>query len=220
MRAMLSLLALPLLLAAAPAHDWTATVRQTADGAFVLGNPAARVKLVEYASYTCPHCAAFATESAPVLKGRMIRDGSVSWEVRHFVRDQVDLAAAVVARCGGATRFFRLNDAILAAQGQWLPRAIDYQGTNAARLRMYPPLARLSALADGAGLKAIGRGEGLSDAAINACFADQASVDRIVAMTAHAPDIAGTPAFFVNGAAVEGVNWTTLVPVLRARGAQ
>ncbi|MCB8828310.1 DsbA family protein, partial [Escherichia coli] len=50
------------LVAAAPAADWTRHVTQTAKGAFVLGNPAAPIKLVEYGSYTCSHCAAFSKE--------------------------------------------------------------------------------------------------------------------------------------------------------------
>lgn len=220
MRAWLGLLLLPLLLAAAPARDWSAAVARTGAGAYVLGNPAARVKLVEYASYTCPHCAAFSGESAAVLKGRMIRSGSTSLELRHFIRDQVDLAAAIVARCTGPARFFRTSEAIFAQQPRWLPQAIEYQTANAARLGMFPPAAQLRALADGAGLSAIGRAAGLSNAALDACFADQAEIDRVVAMTANANDVRGTPTFFVNGAPAPANNWATLAPILRARGAR
>jgi protein-disulfide isomerase len=220
MRALFALAVLPLLLAAGPARDWTASVSRTGAGAFVLGNPAARAKLVEYASYTCPHCAAFSAQSAPVLKGQMVRGGSTSFEFRHLIRDQVDLAAAVVARCTGSNRFFRTSETIFARQPQWLARAIQFQQGNAARLSIYPPLAQLRALADGSGLADIGRGAGLSDAALNACFADQAEVDRIVAMTANARDVGGTPTFFVNGKLVSGSNWAALEPVLRAGGAR
>src|SRR3546814_3861690 len=87
--------------AAAPAPqagDWTRTVTQTAAGSFVMGNPAAPVKLIEYLSYTCPHCAAFSAESAAVLRGRMVKSGKVSLELRNAVRDKLDLAAAALAR--------------------------------------------------------------------------------------------------------------------------
>ena len=220
MRAVPALLLLPLLLAAGPARDWSLSVARTGAGAFVRGNPAARVKLVEYASYTCSHCAAFAGESAADLTGRMIRSGSTSLELRHLIRDQVDLAAAMVARCTGPARFFRTSEAIFAQQPRWLPRAIEYQTANAARLAMFPAPARLRALADGAGLSALGRGAGLSDAALDACFADQAEVDRILAITAGARDVAGTPTFFINGKLVAGNNWATLAPALRAQGAR
>lgn len=217
MRALLALLLLPLLLAAGPARDWSATVGRTAAGAYVLGNPAARAKLVEYASYTCPHCAAFSDESAAVLKREMVRSGSTSFELRHLVRDPVDLAAAIVARCTGPTRFFRTSEAIFAQQPQWWPRTIAYQNANAARLGLYPPLAQLRALADGGGLSAIGRAAGLSDAALDGCFADQAEVDRIVAM--RAADIDSTPTFLINGKRAPGP-WATLAPALRAAGAR
>ena len=220
MRGLFAFLLLPLLLAAGPARDWSASVTRTGAGAYVLGNPAARVKLVEYASYTCSHCAAFSGESAGVLKGQMIRSGSTSLELRHLIRDQVDLAAAVVARCTGPARFFRTSEAIFAAQPQWLPRAIDYQEANNARLATYPPLAQLRALADGTGLTQFGRAAGLSDAAMAACFADQGEVNRIVAMTADAKDVDATPTFFINGRISAAHDWATLAPALRAAGAR
>ena len=220
MRALFALLLVPFLLAATSARDWTASVARTDAGAFVQGNPAARVKLVEYASYTCSHCAAFSTESASVLKGQMVRSGSTSLELRHLIRDPVDLAAAVVARCTGPERFFRTSEAIFAQQRQWLPQAAEFQESNAARLAMYPTLAQLQALADGSGLSAIGRAAGLSDAALHACFADQAAINRIVAMTSNARNVEATPTFFINGKLVPGASWSTLAPALRAAGAR
>jgi len=220
MRTLFALLLVPFLLAATSPRDWTANVARTNAGAYVLGNPAARVKLVEYASYTCSHCAAFSTESAAVLKGQMVRSGSTSLELRHLIRDSVDLAAAVVARCTGPARFFRTSEAIFAQQPQWLPQAIGFERSNAARLAMYPALAQLQALADGSGLSAIGRAAGLSDAALHACFADQAEVNRIVAMTSNARNVEATPTFFINGKPVPGATWATLAPALRAAGAR
>ena len=110
---MRALLLAPLLLLAAAAapRDWRATVTRTPTGAHLIGNPAARVKLVEYASYTCGHCGHFAAASAPVLKDRMIRSGSTSLEFRHLIRDGADLAAAVLARCGGPKAFWPTSEA-------------------------------------------------------------------------------------------------------------
>ena len=220
MRALLALLLVPLLLAAAPARDWSHAVQRNAAGAFVIGNPAARVKLVEWQSYTCPHCAAFARESRPVLADRWVRGGSVSVEVRHLIRDSADLAAAVVARCTGARGFAATNAAIFAGQDKWLDRAVAFQQASGPRLGMYPPLARLRAVADGSGLSDIGRANGLTNARLDACFADQAEIDRIVAMATAARDVAGTPAFFVAGQQLDGFTWATVEPLLRARGAR
>jgi len=216
---------LPAVLVAAPqrppARDWSASVAPSPAGAYVLGNPAARVKLVEYASYTCSHCADFSRESEPVLKAQMIRSGTTSWEFRHLIRDPFDLAAAVVARCAGPRGFAGTSAAIFAAQPQWLQRASDFAQANGDKLRGQPPLAQLRALADGAGLSAIGAAHGVTPARLNACFADKAGVDRITAMTAAAPaEVRATPTFFVNGKLVPNVDWTRLEPVLRTAGAR
>lgn len=105
MRALFALLALFLLAAGPGPRDWTQTTTRLPTGTYLIGNPAASVKLVEYASYTCPHCAAFAAESAPVLHDRFVRDGSVSLEYRHLIRDGLDLGAAILARCTGTARW-------------------------------------------------------------------------------------------------------------------
>ena len=220
MRLLFALLALPTL-AAAPARDWTSVATATKAGAYVIGNPAARVKLVEYASTTCPHCAAFAAESAPVLKDRWIRSGQVSLEFRHFVFNPLDLGAVILARCTGPSRFAATTAFLYATQAQWIPRAQQFQQANGQRLAMYPPLAQLRALVDGAGLTEAVVARGLSPAAVDACFADQAEVDRVTAMTANVPaGVNSTPTFFVNGRLVAHVAWAQLEPQLRAAGAR
>lgn len=221
MRLLAALLALPLLLAAAPAsRDWTQAVVRSPAGAYIRGNPAAPVKLVEYASYTCPHCAAFASESAATLEGKWVRDGSVSYELRHLIRDPADLAAAIVARCTGPRGFFATSTAIFAHQPEWLDRAINFQQTNASRINMYPPLARLRAIADGSGLSDLGRAQGLTDGRLDQCFADQGEVDRVVAMTSSARNVNATPTFFVGGQKLDASTWDKVEPLLRARGAK
>ena len=220
MRLLSALLAL-LTLAAAPARDWTTVAMKAPSGAFVIGNPKAPVKLVEYASMTCPHCAAFSAESAPVLKDRMIRSGQVSLEFRHFVFNPLDLGAVILARCTGPARFAATTAYIFSTQSQWIPRGQQYQQANGQRLAMYPPLAQLRALIDGSGLTEAVVARGLAPAAVDACFADQAEVDRITAMSTHLPPgVDSTPTFFVNGRLVAHVGWTQLAPQLRAAGAR
>ncbi|WP_343528519.1 thioredoxin domain-containing protein [Sphingomonas sp.] len=231
MRLFLSLAALGLAFAAGPAPaaqaqgkavNWTAHVTQTPAGAYVIGNPAARVKLVEYVSYTCPHCAAFMGASAPILKGQMVRSGSTSIEVRHYILNRIDLAAALVARCGGAEKFAGLTETLFAQQKTWLTRGMEFEQANGQRIGMYPMAAQMRAIADGAGLTEIGKAAGLSDAQITACLSDRAATDRIVAMTSSAPDtIEGTPGFWINGKQAKGVfTWDALSPLLRAAGAR
>ena len=219
MRALLPFLAL-FLLAAAPARDWTAVARQTPAGAYVVGNPAARVKLVEYFSYTCPHCAAFSAESAPVLTARMIRSGSTSVEYRHFIFSPLDLAAAMLARCTGPRGFAATTEHLFERQGEWVTRGSDWLGANGQRVALYPRLGQLRAIADGAGLTEMVRARGLPPAAVDRCFADAGEVDRILKMTQDAP-VRSTPSFFLNGKPLPPTTtWATLQPLLRAAGAR
>jgi len=208
--------------ASAAAPDWQTRVVQTADGGFLVGNPAARVKLVEYMSYTCPHCAAFSRESASVLRGQMIRSGAVSIEERNLVRDQLDLAAALLARCAGPAGFDRLSTNLFAQQDKWLSDGIEWQQANSQRMAMYPKDARLKAAADGAGLTAIARANGMSQAAIDACLADPAGLDQITGLLQHVPPgINGTPGFLINGKVQADIyTWAALEPALRAAGAR
>jgi len=231
MRLFLSLAALGLSLSVASSAnaaqaqrkvDWTTHITQTPAGAYVIGNPDARVKLVEYVSYTCPHCAAFVNSATPVLKGQFVRSGSTSIEIRHYLLNRVDLAASLIARCGGAGKIVGLTETLFAQQKSWGQRAMEFDQANGQRIGTYPLAAQMRAIADGAGLTAIGKAAGLGDAQITACLSDRAATDRIVAMTSSAPEsIEGTPGFFINGKQAMGVfTWDRLMPLLRAAGSR
>jgi protein-disulfide isomerase len=215
------LLLVPALTTAAPTRDWRGTAMMKPDGAYVIGNPAAKVKLTEWASYTCSHCAHFSIESEPVLKGQMIRAGSTSLEVRHLVRDPLDFAAAIVARCGGVRHFAATHAAIMAAQPGWLEKGATYIQGNATALQAMAPEAATAKLAEAAGLTAIGVANGTPAPRIAACFADKPANDKLLALSASLPaEVRGTPTFFVNGKLVEGNSWAQLQPALRTAGAR
>ncbi len=220
MRRLLVLLAL-LGLAAAPARDWNRTITRTPAGAIVIGNPAAKLKLVEYVSYTCPHCAAFTAESAPVLRAQWVRSGEVSLEVHPAVGEPLDLAAAMLARCSG-TRFAAVHDAIYAQQPVWYTKGAEYSQANITQLNAQAVLPRLHALADGSGLAEIARAEGgLTPRAAGACFATDTDMNRVVALTDDALKIINaTPSFALNGKFLGSGSWATLEPQLRAAGAR
>lgn len=221
-RALLALLAVPMLLGSAPAaRDWTRVVARAPGGGYAIGNPRAKAQLVEYLSYTCSHCAHYAAASAPVLRRQLVKSGSTRVEFRHATRDKLDLAAALLARCAGPKGFVAASEAIFAAQDDWYPRGQRFDMLNATRLASYPELARLRAYADGAGLTGVARAGGMSAAAVDACFATSADLGVVRAMTAAAwAKIDGTPSFEVNGKFVSGVDWARLEPILRAAGAR
>jgi protein-disulfide isomerase len=220
-RIMLSALAVVALLGAAPAaRDWTKTVTQTPTGAYVLGNPAAKVRFVEYLSYTCPHCARFTNEAAVPIKRDFVAKGLIAVEVRHAVRDQFDMAATLMARCGGATKFFGNSEAIMARQDIWLADAQLYAVRDAPKYKTLPIAAQLRIVARATGLDQIVMARGVTAVQVNACLASKPMQDVALAMTKEAfsvRKISGTPHFLINGkTAPYSDNWAGMEPTLSA----
>lgn len=204
---------------AAP-RNWTIVVRTTPSG-YVIGNPAARVKLVEYISYTCPHCRHFTEESAATLKGKMVRSGSTSIEIRNQIHDKFDLAATMLARCIAPAAFPRFHDTLYARQDEWVERAITYDAGESTRTPPASPESQLRATADGAGLSDLARAAGMSAETLDRCFADPATRAKVLTATAAInPAVTGTPAFQINGGSPQLVTWAELEPMLRAAGAK
>ncbi|OYX52504.1 MAG: hypothetical protein B7Y97_01855 [Sphingomonas sp. 32-66-10] len=202
-------------------RDWAAYVVQAPSGAFIIGNPGAPVRLVEYLSYTCGSCAQFMAEAKVPLKDGYVRRGAVRIEVRHAVRDPIDMAAALLARCAGPGGFVSATDAIFAEQRDWARRGAAWWSANAAALQSETRLMQLKAAAEGSGLSTLMRGRGMSDATIDRCFATPTDLNRLTAMAdASWKVIKGTPTFVINGKTGGGGHWETLEPQLRAAGAR
>lgn len=208
----------PAAVRAAP-RNWTRIVTQTPVGAYVLGNPKARVKLVEYLSLTCSHCAHFTAEAWAPLKTQYIAPGLVNLEIRHAIRDGYDLSASLLARCAGPGAYFGATEAVLAAQPEWAARASSF-AESSSDLDGKPVGERLTAMAKGAGLDQLFAKRGLAAPRAAACLANKAEQDRLAAMAKEAwqeRQIGGTPAFLINGEAQSGVfSWATLEPRLQA----
>ena len=212
------------LAAAAPqaARDWRASARVTPAGAVVVGNPAAKVKLVEYLSFTCSHCADFSAESKVPLHDSLVRRGVVQVETRAAVRDGFDMAAWTIARCVPASKFAAVSGDIFARQAAWSEKGTAWVTANGAKIKDQPFPKQLRAFADGAGLTAIGMRHGLTAAAFDQCVANPALARQLDAMTKAAfARIPGTPGFEVNGTLAKDVgNWAGLQPVLATAGAR
>jgi len=207
-------------LVAAAAPNWVASVRVQPNGAFVMGKPAAPVKLVEYLSYTCSHCAHFTGEASAPLKAGYVAKGLATVEVRNAVRDRYDFTAALLARCGGPAKFFGNTEALFATQATWLGKASAFETANAERMSKLAMNDSLKAIAKGVGLDTLMRARGLSAAQIDACLSDAAAQKQVVAMTNEAwtiRKINGTPSFLINGTAFEGPgSWAAVETGLKA----
>ncbi len=214
----LCVVAIGALVAAAPVA-WQSRVAVQPNGAFAMGNPAAKVKLVEYLSYTCPHCATFVGEATKELKTGHVARGTVHVEFRNAVRDRYDFAASLLARCGGAQRFFGNSDAIMAAQPQWLARVQAFETASGESVGKMEPNEGLKAVVRGVGLDSVMKARGYTPAQIDACLASKPDQDIVLAMTNEAwrtRQIKGTPTFAINGKLVEGSSWSALKPQVTA----
>lgn len=170
---------------AASAEATTTTVTDPAAAAvkdFTIGAADAKVKIVEYASFTCPHCASFHDSNWDKLKAEYIDTGKVLFEYREVYFDRYGLWAAMVARCGGDMRYFGMVDVLFEKQKDWA-------GTD-------DPAKVVE------NIKALGRAAGMEDAAMDVCLKDQ---DQAKALVAHfeanmaADKVEGTPTLFING---------------------
>jgi protein-disulfide isomerase len=210
----------PVPVIAAPAgQEWTDTVTVTPQGGFLMGNPNAPVKLIEYASLTCPHCRDFSAAAAEPLKTKYVKTGQVSWEFRNFVLNPLDVAATLLARCQGAAPFFALTEQAYANQDAWIGRFNANGEAELNRISALPEGQQFSALAKAAGLDQFFRERGLPQAKIDACLADPGGVKQIVALRdlgTNEDKVTGTPSFLINGTLQENVyDWLTLEPKLR-----
>ena len=205
----------PVAATAPPAgQDWTEVVSQTSDGGTRMGNPDAPVKLVEYASLTCPHCRDFTAEAADPLRNNYIRTGKVSWEYRPFLLNGLDTAAFLLARCQGAGPFFKLAEQTYADQLNWVGKYTKLTPAEQTAIGGMDPTVQFKKMAEAAGLDGFYRARGLPQAKADQCLADVKSAEDLVRIRDHATNdlnVTGTPTFFINGTIQDQVyTWEAL----------
>lgn len=213
----------PLPAVAPPAGtQWADTVTVTPEGGYMIGNPDAPLKLVEYASHTCGHCASFAQTGKPVIKDKYVSTGVVSFEQREVFLNPYDVVIAGLAQCGTKEQMQPLSDQVwqnlesVFAGFQSNPQAIEA----AAQL---PVGQRFASIAEISGLLEFFAARGLSADQGRACLSDAARIEKLVTTTeaqAQKDNITGTPTFFLNGQRLEGTTWEVIEPQLQRAGAR
>ena len=203
-----------------PAANWNTVIAVTPQGTRVVGNPDAGLKLVEYVSYTCPHCAHFEIASSAQLKMSFVATGKGSIEVRHVLRDPIDLAIALLTNCVPPKRFFVFHEAFMRHQEEWVAMLEHMSEGQQARWTKGDDGSRMRAIA--ADLKFYDFIEplGLQRVAADRCLSDKKLMDRLSQQTkdASALGVNATPTFALNGVVLAGTHdWTTLGPQLAAR---
>ena len=151
-----------------------------------IGPKEAAVTITEYASMTCPHCAAFNADVFPKIKSEFIDTGKVRYIFREFPLDIKAAAGSMLARCianGDAPKYFAVTDMLFRSQSDWVMKNTTETLTR------------------------IGKQAGLSQQQVEACLKDQALLDKIAADQKYASEVLkvdSTPTFFINGEKIKG----------------
>ena len=211
---------------AAPAgQKWEDMVTATATGGMMAGNPAAPIKLVEYGSLTCPHCARFAAEAMPSLMREFVSTGRVSFEYRSFFIHQQDLPLTMLVRCAPKESFFPLVEQVYANFDNFTKLLDDPAVQKAAQASTsLPPGQRLPALADALGFTSFFAARGVSVDQAHACLANTQNATTVSNSfkTFAEAGISQTPTLVINGLQIpaEQSEWPKIAEALRAAGAR
>ncbi|GEQ99882.1 thiol-disulfide oxidoreductase [Iodidimonas gelatinilytica] len=163
----------------------TASEKGFALGGVSMGNPDAPVTIIEYASLTCSHCAAFDRDVLPDLKETYIKTGKVRYEFHNYVMNRYDLAASAVARCMGPDRFFPIAELFFSTQATWLANASQQDAK-----------VVIDDMAN------VVRKAGVSRTRFDQCLSERDLQQHLVEMTSEGQkrwQIAGTPTIIING---------------------
>ena len=151
-----------------------------------LGPADAAVTITEYASMTCPHCAAFNSDVFPKIKAKYIDTGKIRYIFREFPLDIKAAAGAMLSRCiakNDSARYFAVTDLLFKTQNDWVTK-----NTTESLVR-------------------VGRQAGLSQDQVETCLNDRALLDKIAADQKYASEVLkvdSTPTFFINGEKIKG----------------
>ena len=217
--AKVALLAGALVLAGGNKANWNNTVVET-DAGHLIGNPDAETKLTEYVSYTCSHCANFAKVGDPVLKVGYVHSGKVSVEIRHSLRDPVDLTATMLTHCGAASKFTLNHNAIMYSQQDWMPILQSATQAQIARWTNTDRAAARRAIASDFGFYKLMEGRGYRITDLDKCLNNDAKAESLVKASVadgQRLGIEGTPSFAINGKLLDHTHsWPALQQQLDA----
>lgn len=163
----------------------------------VLGEADAPIKMIEYASYTCPHCATFHADQYPQLKENYIDTGLVEFTYREVYFDRFGLWASMIARCGGEERFFGITELLYEQQNAWAA------GGDPAQIAE--------------NLRTIGMTAGLEGETLDACLSDAETAQTLVAWfteNAERDDVTSTPTLIIDGEKYSNMSYVALAEIL------
>ncbi|MGI3185119.1 DsbA family protein [Nioella aestuarii] len=162
----------------------------------VMGDEDAPITVIEYASFTCPHCARFHEEVYPGLVENYVDTGQIRFVIREIYFDRYGLWAGMVARCGGPLRYFGISEMIMEEQREWVQGEPAEVAANLRRL----------------GLRA-----GLTNEALDVCLTNNDMAQAMVTLSqeqAEADGVQGTPSFVINGEMYSNMGYDAFAELL------
>ena len=165
-----------------------------------LGDPDAPVTMIEYASFTCPHCKNFHEGPMKRIKAEYMDAGKVHFVYREVYFDRLGLWAGMTARCAGADRYFDIVDMLYEKQSDWTGASTPADAVEKLRL--------------------IGRNAGLSGEEYDECLMDDELAEALVAAWERhreADDVRSTPSFVIDGEKYSNMSYEDFVEILDAK---
>jgi protein-disulfide isomerase len=212
----------PVAAASPPAGKaWSDVVSATTGGGMLMGNVNAPIKLVEYGSLSCPHCAHFAETGFKPLVSKYVDSGKVSFEYRSFAIHSIDVPLTVLVRCASPSAFFGLIEQLYAGQPALMAKAQlgEKQAQAASSL---PASQRFVAISDALGFTEFFSSRGVSVDQAHTCLANPANAERVGkdAQAFSDQGVDSTPTLMINGAKTDANSWAELEPLLQKAGAR
>jgi protein-disulfide isomerase len=215
--------AAPVAAVQAPAGgNWTETVAKTEEG-FIVGNPAAPIKLVEYGARLCPGCKQFAETGFEPLMKTYVSTGKVSFEFRDFIiHGPAELGLALIGQCGDTSTYFPVLEQMYRNQDAMNQALMGVPPQQQQALQSGPPAQIITGWTRAIGGIDFMKQRGLAEPKALQCLSDQARIDAITAITQKRGadgTVSSTPTLLLNGNKLESVGWTDVEKALKAAGA-
>ncbi len=202
---------------------WTDVVSVTELGGYKMGNPEAKLQLLEYGAISCPACAKFSVESSEEIK-KMVETGTVAMEFRPFLIHGIqDIPGFLLAKCNGPESFFGLAEQLYATQNEWLGRLQTVDQAEYQAKMQASPSEQISYLADKMGLIDFVKQRGVPEDKARTCLADQKTTDAMVKLTEYGGNedkVNSTPTLMLNGNNLNTGSWNEVKTKLRQAGAR
>ena len=202
---------------------WSDVVEATPEDGMRMGNPDAPIKLVEYGSLSCPHCARFSRDGHEELVSKYVDSGRVSYEFHSYaIHGVIDLPLTVMVRCSSPEAFFPLVTQLYATQDQWMGY-IEKNSDKVQQAASLPPDKRYIAIADSLGLTDWFAARGVSVDQSHACLSKPEELQKVADDTQkwfEKDGINSTPTLLINGAKTNVATWAEIEPMLQNAGAR